>query len=172
MARPVILAGVIGALLLTGACKGGAEEKKVTQRQQIGQSWKYETEKAPGSGREIPVAYIGSANSVRTMSAPDTFAVVLLQKMRNGETGVTVKAVGAPFTCDLSDCSVEASVDGGSTKTWKGRLTDNKDGITIPPSQNAFDTLKKGKLLRITLNLGPEGAHPFDFKTEGLKWPG
>ena len=156
------------AALLVAAC-GKAENEQVTQRQQIGQQWKYEKEKG-ADGHEIPLAYIGSANSVRTMTAPDTFAVLLLQKMRNGETGVTVKAVGAPFTCDLSDCAVEASVDGGASTSWKGRMTDAKDGISIPPPQRAFEAIEKAKTLTVTIDLGQQGKHSFNFNTAGFDW--
>jgi hypothetical protein len=150
------------------ACNSGGKTE-VTQRQQIGQVWKYEKEK-DSAGHEIPLAYIGSANSVRTMTAPDTFAVVLLQKMRNGETGVTVKAVGAPFACDLSDCAVEASVDGGAPRKWQGRMTETKDGIAIPPPQNALEAIEKAKTLTVKLDLGTQGKHSFDFNTAGLDW--
>lgn len=159
--RPIAIA----ALVLLAACKGGESNSEPTQREQIGQAWKYETEKA------MPLAYIGSANSVKTLSAPDTFAVLLLQKMKSGQTGVTIKAVGAPFSCDLSDCSVEASADGGPTLNWKGRMTETRDGIEIPPPQNAFETIAKAKAVTVTLNLGSDGTHPFTFRTGGLTWP-
>lgn len=163
----------VASLLLVSAlsaCGGATDDKQPTQREQIGQVWKYETEQS--NGRAIPLAYIGSANTVRTMTAPDTFAVLLLQKMRNGETGVTVKAVGAPFSCDLSDCNVDVSIDGKPPEKWRGRITDAKDGVTIPPSQKAYESLSSAKTVRVDITLGNEGAHPFEFRTEGLKWPG
>lgn len=130
------------AALLVAAC-GKAENGQVTQRQQIGQQWKYEKEKG-ADGRAIPLAYIGSANSVRTMTAP--------------------------FTCDLSDCAVEASVDGGAPTSWKGRMTDAKDGISIPPPQRAFEAFEKAKTLTVTLDLGRQGKHSFNFNTAGFDW--
>ncbi|CAN5125279.1 hypothetical protein BH10PSE12_BH10PSE12_11870 [soil metagenome] len=168
-ATPVGLSGMtagiaIAALMLLAGCKAGESAKEPTQREQIGQVWKYETEKS------VPLAYIGSANSVKTLSAPDTFAVILLQKMKSGETGVTIKAVGAPFTCDLSACAVEASADGGPVLTWKGRMTETKDGIAIPPPQNAFEAISGAKQVKVILTLGSEGAHPFTFNTSGLDW--
>lgn len=160
---------ILSMLLLAGGC-AKKDDKAPTQREQIGQVWKYEEKRDPQSGAPIPVAYIGSANSVKTLSAPDTFAVMLLQKMRNGQTSVTIKAVGAPFTCDLSDCSVKASVDGGDAKDWRGRITDAKDGVTLPPPQKAYEAIANSKIVKVQIDLGPEGVHPFEFRTAGLEW--
>ena len=157
-----LAAALIATASLT-AC-GGGESKGPTERERIGTNWKYETQQG------VKLAYLGSANSVATMTAPDTFAVLLLQKMRNGETGVTVKAVGAPFFCDLSDCTVAVSADGGAAKTWQGRMTDNKDGIEIPPARDAYDTIRKAKALKITVGLGPKEKQAFDFNVAGLEW--
>lgn len=160
--RVMVLAAV--AMLPLAAC-GEKTSDEPTQREQIGQSWKYETK----SG--VPIAYIGSANSVQTMDAPDSFAVLLLQKMKNGETGVTIKSVGTPFTCDLSDCMVNVTIDGGEAKEWHGRMAETKDGIELPPSQNAFDSIKDAKSVQVTLDLGKQGKHPFIFSTAGFAWP-
>jgi hypothetical protein len=162
-------AAILSTLLLVG-CGTKKDDKEPTQREQIGQAWKYEEKRDPQSGAPIPVAYIGSANSAKTLSAPDTFAVMLLQKMRNGQTSVTIKAVGAPFTCDLSDCSVKASIDGGKAKSWQGRITDANDGVTLPPPQKAYEEISNSKTVMVELNLGPEGVHPFEFRTVGLEW--
>jgi hypothetical protein len=167
-AKPFIL---IPLTLLAACGSSGSGKEGATQRQQIGQVWKYEDKADPSTGKATPLAYLGSANSVKTMTAPDTFAVMLLQKMRNGETGVVVKAVGAPFTCDLSSCAVEASIDGGAAKKWQGRMTETKDGITIPPPQNAFEAIRDSKSVKVTLDLGAEGSHDFTFNTAGFAWP-
>ncbi len=121
-------------------------------------------------GVALAATLLVGANTVATMTAPDTFGVILLQKMRNGETGVTVKAVGAPFFCDLSDCTVDVSADGGEARAWQGRMTDNKDGIEIPPARDAFDTIRKAGKLRITMGLGPKDRQAFDFDVGGLEW--
>lgn len=143
---------------------GSKESKAPSERERIGTSWKYETQQG------VNLAYLGSANTVATMTAPDTFGVILLQKMKNGETGVTVKTVGAPFFCDLSDCTVDVSADGGATKEWQGRMTDNKDGIEIPPARDAFDTIRKASKLHVTVGLGPKDKQAFDFNVAGLEW--
>lgn len=166
-AKPFLL--MTAALL--SACGAKDSSEGATQRQQIGQTWKYEEKADAATGKATPLAYLGSANSVKTMTAPDTFAVMLLQKMRNGETGVTIKAVGAPFTCDLSSCEVQASIDGGKPKSWQGRMTDTKDGIAIPPPQNAFEAIRDSKSIKVKLDLGTEGAHDFTFNTAGFAWP-
>ncbi|HEX7781897.1 MAG TPA: hypothetical protein VF509_03745 [Sphingobium sp.] len=158
-------------LVLLSACGSQESGEGATQREQIGQTWKYEQKADPATGKATPIAYLGSANSIKTMTAPDTFAVMLLQKMRNGETGVTIKAVGAPFTCDLSSCEVQASIDGNGPKTWQGRMTDTKDGIAIPPPQNAFEAIRDSKSVKVKLTLGTEGAHDFTFNTAGFSWP-
>ncbi len=131
--RPII---ALAALSLLAACSSGGEDGP-TQRQQIGQVWKYEG----GGAGQAKVAYIGSANSVQTPTAPDTFAVLLVQPMRNGEKTVTVKLVGAPFQCDLSACAVTVTDGKGESETWTGRLTDAKDGVELPPSQKAYETI-------------------------------
>ena len=89
------IAAPIALALTLAACSKEAEGP--TQRQQIGQTWKYEG----GEGAAAKVAYIGSANSVATMTAPDTFSVLLVQPLKEGSADVTVKLVGASFTCDL-----------------------------------------------------------------------
>jgi hypothetical protein len=157
---------MISALLATLAgCSG--EEKQATQREQIGQSWKYETEGSDSA--PVAIAYIGSANSVQTMTAPDTFSVLLVQPMANGEKEVTVKLVGAPFTCDMSDCVVTARADDGKTMTWKGRLTENHDGIAIMPSQNAYEAIAKAKVVKVDLAVGAKDkTFPFAFNVAGL----
>ena len=155
------MAGAIAAALLTGCAKKDAGP---TQRQIIGQTWKYEEK---GGTR---LAYIGSANSVKTLTAPDTFAVLLVNDTGQGTTGVTVKTVGAPFTCDLSDCTVEAVADGGESKTWIGGITDNKDGIYIPPARKAFEQISKADTLRVTVGIGPKEKQAFTFKVKGLDW--
>ncbi|MBH1992780.1 MAG: hypothetical protein I8H86_07820 [Sphingomonadaceae bacterium] len=144
------------------------EPKAPSQREQIGQTWKYEGER---SGAKV--AYIGSANTVATMTAPDTFGVLLVQPMSNGEKTVTVKLVGAPFQCDLSDCAVTAVGDDGKTHRWKGRMTDAKDGIEIMPSQNAYEAIAKAKSIKVDLAVGPKDqTAPFEFKVAGLTLPG
>ena len=135
MRHVIIMAGIA----LISACSAGEKAKEPTQREQIGQSWKYE--EAEGT----KLAYVGSANSVATMTAPDTFSVLLVQPMSNGEKTVRVKLVGAPFRCDLSDCAVTARDDAGKTRRWKGRMTDAKDGIEILPSQKAYETIAAAK---------------------------
>ncbi|SER39626.1 hypothetical protein [Sphingobium sp. YR768] len=72
---------MIAAVATLAAC---AEKPKApTQREQIGQSWKYEG----GEGKAAKVAYIGSTNSVVTMTAPDTFSV--LWSSRSRKAGLT-----------------------------------------------------------------------------------
>lgn len=152
------------ALALLAACSSGDKDQP-TQREQIGHVWKYET---AGQGAKPTVAYIGSANSVQTLTAPDTFSVLLVQPMDNGEKEVMVKLVGAPFTCDLSACAVTAHVDGGKALTWKGRLTDNKDGIAILPSQNAYEAIARAKSITVDLSVSPKEKAPFRFDVAGL----
>lgn len=155
----------VAALGLITACSSGKEE--LTQREQIGQNWKYEQASA---GR---VAYIGSANSVATIHAPDTFSVMLVQPMDNGEKDVRVKLVGAPFTCDLSDCAVTATTDDGKTHRWKGRMTDTNDGIEIMPSQKAYETIARAKSVKVNLAVGPKDqTFPFEFRVAGLNLNG
>ena len=157
----IILAGTC----LLAAC--GSGEKPLTQREQIGQVWKYQ---ASGDSK---VAYIGSANSVATVHAPDTFSVMLVQPMSNGEKDVTVKLVGTPFQCDLSDCSVTAVTDDGKTHRWKGRVADTNDGIEILPSQNAYQAIAKAKTVKVNLAVGPKDqTFPFEFKVQGLDLKG
>ncbi len=152
--------------LLSGCGLLDKKDKGPTQRQTIGQTWKYEDK----DGRKL--AYIGSANSVKTLTAPDTFAVLLLNDTGKGTTGVTVKTVGAPFTCDLSDCTVEAIADGGKPQTWIGSITDNKDGIYVPPARKAFDQIARADRLRVTVGIGPKQKQAFDFVVKGLEWKG
>ncbi|WP_336969144.1 hypothetical protein [Sphingobium aromaticiconvertens] len=154
-------------LALLAACSSGDDGP--TQRQQIGQVWKYET---AGQGGKPTVAYIGSANAVQTMTAPDTFSVLLVQPMDNGEKEVTVKLVGAPFTCDLSACAVTAHADDGKPLTWKGRMTENKDGIAILPSQNAYETIAKAKAITVDLAVGTKDKASFRFDVAGLNLKG
>ncbi|OHC94406.1 MAG: hypothetical protein A3H25_00280 [Sphingomonadales bacterium RIFCSPLOWO2_12_FULL_63_15] len=155
------------AMALLAACSPEPEEP--SQREQIGQAWKYEG----GTGDAAKVAYIGSANTIATMTAPDTFAVLLVQPMSNGEKAVTVKLVGAPFQCDLSACTVSAKGDDGKTHSWQGRLTDAKDGIEIMPSQNAYDVIAKAKTVKVDLVVGPQDkTAPFAFNVAGLDLPG
>jgi hypothetical protein len=162
MQKMIILAG----LGLLAACAGGKDE--VSQRDQIGQSWKYD--KAAGTAK---VAYIGSANSVQTMTAKDTFSVLLVQPLDNGEKNVRVKLVGAPFRCDLSDCAVTATTDDGKTHRWKGRMTDTNDGIEILPSQNAYQAIEKAKSVKVDLAVGPkDSTFPFQFNVSGLDLKG
>lgn len=152
---------MLGAIGLLAAC--GSGEKQPTQRQQIGQVWKYET------NGDAKVAYIGSANQVATIHAPDTFSVMLVQPMSNGEKDVTVKLVGAPFTCDLSDCAVTATTDDGKTHRWQGRVADTNDGIEILPSQRAYEAIKGSKTVKVNLAVGPKDqTFPFEFKVAGL----
>lgn len=158
------LTGILAATVALAGC--GAKDETATQRQTIGHVWKYETK------GDTKVAYIGSANSIATPEAPETFAVLLLNSLDNGETGVTVKTVGAPFFCDLSSCSVTASADGGPTKTWQGRMTETRDGIFIPPARKAFDMVKDGKTLKVTVKLTPKTEQAFEFEVAGLDWTG
>lgn len=152
------------ALGLIAACSSG--EKEMTQREQIGQTWKYE---GAGSAGKAKVAYIGSANTVQTITAPDTFSVMLVQPMANGEKDVTVKLVGAPFRCDLSDCAVTAVTDDGKEHRWKGRMADTNDGIEIMPSQNAYEAIAKAKTVKVNLAVGKDDrTFPFQFNVEGL----
>ncbi|EQB02374.1 hypothetical protein FHS51_002330 [Sphingobium wenxiniae] len=152
------------ALGLIAACSSG--EKDMTQREQIGQTWKYE---GGGTGGKAKVAYIGSANTVQTITAPDTFSVMLVQPMANGEKDVTVKLVGAPFRCDLSDCAVTAVTDDGKEHRWKGRMADTNDGIEIMPSQNAYEAIAKAKMVKVNLAVGKDDrTFPFQFNVEGL----
>ncbi|MEC3912513.1 DUF5110 domain-containing protein [Sphingobium sp. CR2-8] len=145
------------------------KSKEPSQRDEIGQVWKYEG----GEGGKAKVAYIGSANAVATMTAPDTFSVLLVQPLDKGAADVTVKLVGAPFTCDLSDCKVRATTDDGESHEWKGRVTDNKDGITIAPSQGAYEAIKDAKSVKIDLVVGPKDkTAPFDFNVAGLDLKG
>ena len=148
--RPII---ALAALSLLAACSSGGEDGP-TQRQQIGQVWKYEG----GAAGQAKVAYIGSANSVQTPTAPDTFAVLLVQPMSNGEKTVTVKLVGAPFQCDLSACA--------------GRLTDAKDGVELPPSQKAYETIAASDQIKVDLIVGPKDeTAAFTFNVAGLDLP-
>ena len=162
IAAPLTIMGVTLA-----ACS--EKPKEPSQREQIGQVWKYEG----GEGAAAKVAYIGSANSVQTMTAPDTFSVLLVQPLKNGTSDVTVKLVGAPFTCDLSDCRVKATTDDGKSHDWKGRVTENKDGITIAPSQGAYAAIKEAKSVKVDLIVdGKEQTAPFDFNVAGLDLKG
>ncbi|MEC3950710.1 hypothetical protein [Sphingobium sp. HWE2-09] len=158
---------MIAAVATMAACS--EKPKENSQREEIGQVWKYEG----GDGGKAKVAYIGSANSVATMTAPDTFSVLLVQPLAEGTADVTVKLVGAPFTCDLSDCRVTATTDDGKRHAWKGRVTDAKDGITIAPSQGAYKAIKSAKSVKIDLVVGPKDATaPFDFNVAGLDLKG
>ena len=141
-------------------------EKEPTQRDQIGQQWKYEG----GEGAKPKLAYIGSTNSVSTITAPDSFSVLLVQPMKEGGAQVTVKLVGAPFTCDLSNCSVTATTDDGKTHEWKGRMTENKDGIAVLPASKAYEAIQGSETLKVNLVVGPKDAtFPFAFDVAGLK---
>ncbi|KKW93538.1 MULTISPECIES: hypothetical protein [Sphingobium] len=154
----------LAAVGLIVACSS-PEDKAPTQRDQIGQVWKYEG----GTGAKAKVAYIGSANTVQTMTAGDTFAVLLVQPMEKGQADVTVKLVGAPFTCDLSDCRVTATTQDGKTHEWKGRMTDNKDGIELLPAAKAYDAIKDNKTIKVNLVVGPKDkSFPFQFNVAGL----
>lgn len=160
--RHIIPLAVLGLL---AACSGG-DKKEPTQRDQIGHVWQYET---AGAGAGQKVAYIGSANSVQTMTAADTFSVLMVQPMSNGEKTVTVKLVGAPFQCDLSDCTVDATTDDGKAHRWKGRMTEAKDGIEIMPSQNAYEAIARAKSVKVNLVTGPKDQRfPFQFDVAGL----
>lgn len=158
----------LAAIGLLAACSPG-DKGEPTQRQQIGHAWKYES----GTGGKPKLAYIGSVNAVPTMTAPDTFAVLLIQPMGNGTKSVTVKLVGAPFQCDLSDCAITASGDDGKRHRWTGRMTEAKDGIEIPPSQNAYKVIAKAGMLKIDLAVGPKNkTAAFEFDVAGLTLPG
>ena len=158
----------LAAVGLVAACSS-PEDKAPTQRDQIGQVWKYEG----GEGAKAKVAYIGSANTVQTMTAADTFSVLLVQPMEKGEADVTVKLVGAPFTCDLSDCRVTAITQDGKTHEWKGRMTENKDGIEVLPAARAYDAIKGSKTIRVNLVVGPKDkSFPFQFNVAGLDLKG
>ncbi|KEQ54605.1 hypothetical protein [Sphingobium chlorophenolicum] len=158
----------LAAMGLVAACSS-PEDKGPTQRDQIGQVWKYEG----GADGKAKVAYIGSANSVQTMTAADTFSVLLVQPLEKGEVDVTVKLVGAPFTCDLSDCKVTAITQDGKTHEWKGRMTENKDGIEVLPAAKAYDAIKDSKTIKVNLVVGPKDkAFPFIFNVAGLDLKG
>jgi len=155
---------VLATIGLVAACSP-AEKEGPTQREQIGQQWKYEG----GEGGKTKVAYIGSANSVPTMTAEDTFSVLLVQPMAAGGADVTVKLVGAPFTCDLSDCRVTATTDDGERHEWKGRMTANKDGIEVLPASKAYEAIKGAKTVKVDLVVGPKDkSFPFQFNVAGL----
>ncbi|WP_313809381.1 hypothetical protein [Sphingobium sp.] len=154
----------LAALGLMAACSS-SQDKGPTQRDRIGQVWKYE---GGGSGH-ARLAYIGSANTVQTMTAADTFSVLLVQPMATGEADVTVKLVGAPFSCDLSDCRVTAQTDDGKTHEWKGRMTENRDGIEVLPAAGAYDAIRDTKTLNVNLIVGPKDkSFPFQFNVAGL----
>ncbi|HCW61309.1 MAG TPA: hypothetical protein DHB48_09980 [Sphingobium sp.] len=162
MRHVIIMAGIA----LISACSAGEKAKEPTQREQIGQSWKYE--EAEGT----KLAYVGSANSVATMTAPDTFSVLLVQPMSNGEKTVRVKLVGAPFRCDLSDCAVTARADGGEPMEWKGRMTTTDDGIELPPSQKAYEAIKAARTIDVDLITGTKDETTrFRFNVAGLDLP-
>ncbi len=158
----------LAAIGLLAGCSGSDKEGP-TQREQIGQQWKYEG----GQAGKARLAYIGSANSVQTMTAEDTFSVLLIQPMVEGGAEVTVKLVGAPFSCDLSDCRVTAVTDDGKTHEWRGRMTENKDGIEVLPAAKADQTIKGSKLLKVNLVVGPKDkTFPFQFNVGGLDLKG
>ena len=159
---------MLAAIGLLAGCSGSDKEGP-TQREQIGQQWKYEG----GQAGKPKVAYIGSANSVQTMTAEDTFSVLLIQPMAEGGAEVTVKLVGAPFSCDLSDCRVTAVTDDGKTHEWRGRMTENKDGIEVLPAAKADRAIKGSKLLKVNLVVGPKDkTFPFQFNVAGLDLKG
>ena len=159
---------MLAAIGLLAGCSGGDKEGP-TQREQIGQQWKYEG----GQAGKARLAYIGSANSVQTMTAEDTFSVLLIQPMAEGGAEVTVKLVGAPFSCDLSDCRVTAVTDDGKTREWRGRMTENKDGIEVLPAAKADQAIKGSKLLKVNLVVGPKDkTYPFQFNVAGLDLKG
>ncbi len=159
---------MLAAIGLLAGCSGGDKEGP-TQREQIGQQWKYEG----GQAGKARLAYIGSANSVQTMTAEDTFSVLLIQPMAEGGAEVTVKLVGAPFSCDLSDCRVTAVTDDGKTHEWRGRMTENKDGIEVLPAAKADQAIKGSKLLKVNLVVGPKDkTYPFQFNVAGLDLKG
>lgn len=154
---------VVATIGLMTACSPAEQEP--TQREQIGQQWKYEGD----AGAKPKVAYIGSTNSVSTMTAPDSFSVLLVQPMKEGGAEVTVKLVGAPFTCDLSNCSVTAVTGDGKTHEWKGRMTENKDGIEVLPASKAYEAIRDSETLKVNLVVGPKDAtFPFAFNVAGL----
>jgi len=158
----------LAAVGLIAACSS-SEDKAPTQRDEIGQVWKYEAD----AGGKTKVAYIGSANTVQTMTAADSFSVLLVQPMEKGEADVTVKLVGAPFACDLSDCRVTAITDDGRTHEWKGRMTDNKDGIEVLPAARAYDAIRQAKTIKVNLVVGPKDeTFPFQFNVAGLDLKG
>lgn len=140
----------LAAVGMIAACSG--EDKTPTQREQIGQQWKYEG----GEGGKAKLAYIGSANSVPTMTAEDTFSVLLVQSTSEGGGEVTVKLVGAPFSCDLSDCRVTATTDDGKRHDWRGRMTENKDGIAVLPAAKAYEAVQGNKVVKVDLVVGPK----------------
>lgn len=153
----------LAAIGLIAACSG--EDKGPTQREQIGQQWKYEG----GEGGKAKLAYIGSANSVATMTAEDTFSVLLVQPTPEGGGEVTVKLVGAPFSCDLSDCRVTATTDDGKRHDWRGRMTENKDGIAVLPAARAYEAVQGNKVVKVDLVVGPKDqTFPFAFNVAGL----
>ena len=159
--RGIMTLAMIG---LVAACSPG-NEGEPTQREQIGQQWKYEG----GQGGKPKLAYIGSSNSVPTMTAKDTFSVLLVQPLAEGGAQVTVKLVGAPFTCDLSDCRVTASADGGGKREWKGRMTENKDGIEVLLASKAYEAVKGARSVKVDLVVGPKDkSFPFAFNVAGL----
>lgn len=152
------------ALGLMAACSS-SQDNGPTQRDQIGQVWKYEG----GEGGKPKVAYIGSANTVQTMTAADTFSVLLVQPLPEGGADVTVKLVGAPFSCDLSDCHVTATTEDGKAHEWKGRMTENKDGIEVLPAARAYDAIQGSKTIKVDLVTGPKDkTFPFQFDVAGL----
>ena len=103
------------------------------------------------------------------MTAEDTFSVLLVQPMPEGGTDVTVKLVGAPFSCDLSDCRVTAMTDDGKSHDWRGRMTENKDGIEVLPAAKADEAIKRSKVVKVNLVVGPkEKTFPFEFRVAGL----
>ncbi|QGP79783.1 hypothetical protein [Sphingobium sp. CAP-1] len=158
-------------MLAVAATLAGCAEKPKgpTQREQIGQVWKYEGD----AGDMRKVAYIGSVNSVQTMTAPDTFSVLLVQPLRQGGADVTVKLVGAPFTCDLSDCRVTATTDDGKHHAWQGRMATNDDGIAIAPSQGAYAVIRGAKSVTVDLVVdGKAKTAPFLFNVAGLDLKG
>lgn len=166
------MAKIAAPLTMMAATLAGCADKAPegpTQREQIGQVWKYEG----GEGSAAKVAYIGSANSVQTMTAPDTFSVLLVQPLKTGGADVTVKLVGAPFTCDMSDCRVSVKGDDGKAHEWKGRMATNDDGIAVLPSQGAYEAIRKAKSLTVDLIVdGKEKTAPFTFNVAGLDLKG
>lgn len=159
---------IAAATMMLAACSGKKDEGP-TQREQIGQTWKYE-----GSENGRPrLAYIGSQNTVQTMTAPDTFSVLLVQPLKEGGADVTVKLVGAPFTCDMSDCRITATTDDGKSHEWKGRMATNDDGIAILPSQGAYEAIRNAKRVKVNLIVdGKEKVAPFTFEVSGLNLKG